>query len=51
MARKRGKADEVVSEVVGDDPAAELQRPPTEVLYAAELAKLAEADAGQSRPC
>jgi len=28
MARKRGKADEVVSEVVGDDPAAELQRPP-----------------------
>ncbi|HEY7311208.1 MAG TPA: AAA family ATPase [Gemmataceae bacterium] len=50
MARKRGKADEVVSEVVGDDPAAELQRPPAEVLYAAELARLAQADAGQPRP-
>ncbi|HTU20546.1 MAG TPA: AAA family ATPase, partial [Gemmataceae bacterium] len=50
MARKRTKTDEAPSEIVGDDPAAELQRPPAEVLYAAELAKLAEADAEQPRP-
>src|SRR5690348_15046189 len=50
MARKRNKEDEAPVEIVGDDPAAELQRPPAEVLYAAELAKLAEADREQPRP-
>jgi MoxR-like ATPase len=54
MARKRGKTDDVPlatpAEVVGDDPAADLQRPPAEVLYADELARLAKADADQPRP-
>lgn len=50
MARRRTRADEAPAEIVGDDPAAELQRPPAEVLYAAELAKLAETDREQPRP-
>ena len=55
MARKRSKVEEAVAgspppEVVGDDPAADLQRPPAEALYAEELARLAEADAGRPRP-
>jgi MoxR-like ATPase len=50
MARKRGKNNELSPEVVGDDPAAELQRPPAEVLFADELARLAQADAAQPRP-
>jgi MoxR-like ATPase len=49
MARKRGKAEEP-SEVVGDDPAAELQRPPAEVLFADELTRLAAADVNKPRP-
>jgi MoxR-like ATPase len=49
MARKRTK-DDVPTQVVGDDPAADLQRPPAEVQFAAELARLAEADAGKPRP-
>ena len=48
------RTDDVTSlppaEVVGDDPAADLQRPPAEVLYADELARLAEADADKPRP-
>jgi MoxR-like ATPase len=50
VARKRNKADETPSEIAADDPAAELQRPPAEVLFASELAKLAEADSEQPRP-
>jgi MoxR-like ATPase len=54
MARKRIKTDDVPlappAEVIGDDPAADLQRPPAEVLYDDELARLAKADADQPRP-
>jgi MoxR-like ATPase len=55
MARKRGKPEggetpPLPPDVVGDDPAAELQRPPAEVLFAGELARLVEADAGRPRP-
>jgi MoxR-like ATPase len=54
MAKKRGKPDDVPpttpAEVVGDDPAADLQRPPAEVLYAEELSRLAQADDGKPRP-
>jgi MoxR-like ATPase len=54
MAKKRGKTDDVPptppAEVIGDDPAADLQRPPAEVLYADELARLTKADADQPRP-
>ncbi len=55
MAKKRGKPDDVPPtmpppEVVGDDPAADLQRPPAEVLYADELFRLAQADADKPRP-
>jgi MoxR-like ATPase len=54
MARKRGKAEEVSPttppEVIGDDPAADLQRPPAEVLYAEELTRLAAAEGTSPRP-
>jgi MoxR-like ATPase len=54
MAKKRGKSDDAPhatpAEVVGDDPAADLQRPPAEVLYAEELSRLAQADADRPRP-
>src|SRR5262245_44257845 len=54
MAKKRGKTEDFPPspppEAVGDDPAADLQRPPAEVLHAGELTRLAEADAGQPRP-
>jgi MoxR-like ATPase len=50
MARKRTKADEVVPEAESESPAADLQRPPAEVLFAAELARLIEEDAGKPRP-
>jgi MoxR-like ATPase len=54
MAKKRAKTDDVPpaapAEVVGDDPAADLQRPAAEVLYADELARLAKDDAGKPRP-
>jgi MoxR-like ATPase len=50
MARKRDKAADPPAEVVGDDPAAGLQRPPAEALYADELARLAKHDAGNPRP-
>ncbi len=54
MARKRGKTDDAPAvppaEVVGDDPAGDLQRPPAEVLYADELARLAADDADRPRP-
>jgi MoxR-like ATPase len=54
MARKRGKAEDTPpatpAEVIGDDPAADLQRPPAEVLYADELARLAAAEASAPRP-
>jgi len=50
MARKRTKADDVAPEVESESPAADLQRPPAEVLFAAELARLAEQDAGKPRP-
>src|SRR5262249_54079806 len=54
MARKRSKGEDVPpvtpAEVIGDDPAADLQRPPPEALYAAELARLAAAEGGSPRP-
>jgi MoxR-like ATPase len=50
MARKRNNAEETPVEIVADDPAADMQRPPAETLYAAELTKLAAADAAQPRP-
>jgi MoxR-like ATPase len=54
MAKKRGKGEDTPpatpAELVGDDPAADLQRPPAEVLYADELARLAKADADRPRP-
>src|SRR5438477_3937130 len=50
MARKRTKADEVAPEAGSESPAADVQRPPAEALFAAELARLAEADAGRPRP-
>jgi MoxR-like ATPase len=49
MARKQSKPATPPVEAI-DDPAAELQRPPAEVLYAAELARLADGDAGRPRP-
>jgi MoxR-like ATPase len=50
MARKRTKAEEAVPAAESESPAADLQRPPAEVLFAAELARLAEEDAGKPRP-
>jgi intein/homing endonuclease/MoxR-like ATPase len=50
MARKRDKAADPPADVVGDDPAADLQRPPAEALCADELARLAKHDAGNPRP-
>ncbi len=50
MSRKRGKTDEEIPLEPMEDGAADLQRPPAEVLYAAELAKLAESDADHPRP-
>jgi MoxR-like ATPase len=50
MARKRSKADEVVPAGESESPAVDLQRPPAEALFAAELARLAEEDAGKPRP-
>ncbi len=48
MARKRADAPTPTTDSQPDP--AELQRPPAEVLYADELARLAEADADQPRP-
>jgi MoxR-like ATPase len=50
MARKQSKPTAPPVEAIDDDPAADLQRPPAEVLYAGELTRLAEADSGQPRP-
>ncbi len=50
MARKRTRPGETPAELTGDDPAAAIQRPPAEVQFAAELARLADADAGKPRP-
>jgi hypothetical protein len=50
MARKRGKTDEEINIKPLEDGADDLQRPPAEVLYATELAKLAESDADRPRP-
>jgi MoxR-like ATPase len=50
MARKRGKPDEASAGSVAEGTAADLQRPPAEVLHAADLARLAEDDAGKPRP-
>ena len=51
MARKRTIPDDALpADVIGDDPAVDVQRPPAEVLYADELARLADADAGKPRP-
>ncbi len=50
MARKRSKMDEASNVEPLEDGAADLQRPPAEVLYAAELVKLAESDADHPRP-
>jgi MoxR-like ATPase len=50
MARKRGTPAEPVYAVANGDSLAELQRPPAEVLFAAELEQLAAADTGQPRP-
>jgi MoxR-like ATPase len=47
MARKRGKSDEVPPAAV---ETADVQRPPAEVQFADELARLAAADAGKPRP-
>jgi MoxR-like ATPase len=49
MARKRGKPDEPSAEGI-DDGVGDIQRPPAEVLYAEELARLAESDVGKPRP-
>jgi MoxR-like ATPase len=54
MARKRPATDAPTPENVvpagNADDHADLQRPPAEVLFADDLAKLATADAGQPRP-
>jgi MoxR-like ATPase len=50
MARKRTKADEAAPEAGSESPTVDLQRPPAEALFAAELARLAEEDAGKPRP-
>jgi MoxR-like ATPase len=49
MARKRIKPDEVPTPQA-ETPALAIQRPAAEVLFADELARLAEADSGQPRP-
>jgi MoxR-like ATPase len=49
MARKRVKPDEVPTPQA-ETPALAIQRPAAEVLFADELARLAEADSGQPRP-
>src|SRR5258707_14727948 len=46
MARKQADA----APIKPQDDLAELQRPPAEILYKAELERLATADAGQPRP-
>ena len=50
MSRKRTKADDVVPAGEGESPTADLQRPPAEVLFAGDLSRLAEEDAGKPRP-
>src|SRR5262249_30151124 len=50
MARKRIPPLDTPVAPETTDGLADLQRPPAEVLYADELARLAEADAGQPRP-
>ncbi len=50
MARKRGALADPAPEAADADGVADLQRPPAEVLYAAELTRLAEADGDQPRP-
>lgn len=49
MARKRIKPDEVPTPQA-ETPALAIQRPAAEVLFADELARLAEADSGKPRP-
>jgi MoxR-like ATPase len=50
MARKQPKPPDTTTPTPTDGVAAELQRPPAEMLYAAELHRLADADAGKPRP-
>jgi MoxR-like ATPase len=50
MARKQPKPPEANTTAPTDGVAAELQRPPAEMLYADELRRLADADAGKPRP-
>jgi MoxR-like ATPase len=50
MARKQPKPPEAIPSAPTDGVAAELQRPPAEMLYADELRRLAESDAGKPRP-
>ncbi len=50
MARKRTRPEQTPAEVMGDDPATSIQRPPAEVQFAAEWTTLAAADAGKPRP-
>src|SRR5262245_49114464 len=50
MARKQPKPSEISPAAPTDGVAAELQRPPAEMLYADELRRLADADAGKPRP-
>jgi len=50
MARKRGSPVEPPADTATGDGLSELQRPPAEVLYAKELAHLAESDADEPRP-
>jgi MoxR-like ATPase len=50
MARKRNRTGGTPVEIVGEDTATALQRPPAEVQFAGELTRLAEADAGKPRP-
>ena len=50
MAKRKEATDVTSGGGGGAQPAAELQRPAAEVLYADELARLAAADAGKPRP-
>src|SRR5262245_39397110 len=50
MARKQPKPPEATTTTPTNGVAAELQRPPAELLYADELRRLADADNGKPRP-
>src|SRR5262249_62180537 len=50
MARNRGSPVDPPADPATADGLPELQRPPAEVLYAKELAHLAETDADEPRP-